>query len=37
VLGLGDITTRQWNIIATCGITGEGVDEGIEWVNEVLK
>jgi hypothetical protein len=37
VLNLEAITNRQWNIMATCALTGDGVFEGIDWIIQVLK
>lgn len=31
-LGLSAITDKAWHIAASCATTGEGVEEGIEWL-----
>eukprot|EP01079_Euglenida_sp_SAG-EU17-18_P007314 gene7313-1306_t len=35
-LGLLALRHRQWNIIGTCGPTGEGLYEGLGWLAETL-
>ena len=32
ILELESITDRQWRVVGTCGITGEGVLEGLDWL-----
>uniref|UniRef100_A0A7S1CCX3 ADP-ribosylation factor-like protein 6 n=1 Tax=Bicosoecida sp. CB-2014 TaxID=1486930 RepID=A0A7S1CCX3_9STRA len=37
-LGLSALTDKAWHIAASCAVTGEGVEEGIEWLaNHVGK
>lgn len=31
-LHLGDITNREWTILACSGYTGAGLQEGLEWI-----
>ncbi|GFR45967.1 hypothetical protein Agub_g7438 [Astrephomene gubernaculifera] len=35
-LGLEDIKDRPWQIVPSNGLTGEGVDQGVEWLSERL-
>ena len=32
ILELENITDRQWRVVGTCGFTGEGVLEGLDWL-----
>nr|4V0K_A Chain A, Arf-like Small Gtpase [Chlamydomonas reinhardtii]4V0K_B Chain B, Arf-like Small Gtpase [Chlamydomonas reinhardtii]4V0L_A Chain A, ARF-LIKE SMALL GTPASE [Chlamydomonas reinhardtii]4V0L_B Chain B, ARF-LIKE SMALL GTPASE [Chlamydomonas reinhardtii]4V0M_A Chain A, ARF-LIKE SMALL GTPASE [Chlamydomonas reinhardtii]4V0M_C Chain C, ARF-LIKE SMALL GTPASE [Chlamydomonas reinhardtii]4V0M_G Chain G, ARF-LIKE SMALL GTPASE [Chlamydomonas reinhardtii]4V0N_A Chain A, ARF-LIKE SMALL GTPASE [Chlamy len=36
-LGLDDIKDRPWQIVPSNGLTGEGVDKGIDWLAERLS
>jgi len=36
-LGLSTITDRPWQVAASNALTGEGVDEGIEWLVSALN
>lgn len=31
-LGLEALSWQKWHIIPTCGITGEGLEEGLRWI-----
>lgn len=35
-LGLEDIRDRAWQIVPSNGLTGEGVDKGVDWLAERL-
>ncbi|KAG2451645.1 hypothetical protein HYH02_003425 [Chlamydomonas schloesseri] len=37
VLGLDDIKDRPWQIVPSNGLTGDGVDKGIDWLAERLS
>ena len=28
---------REWNIQGTCGLTGDGLHDGLDWVAKTLK
>ena len=32
-LGMKQIIDRKWFVQGTCGITGEGLKEGLEWIS----
>ena len=34
---LGEITDRPWHIQESNAVTGQGVDEGINWLTEIIK
>jgi ADP-ribosylation factor protein 1 len=36
-LALHSIRGRNWHIQGTCGITGEGLFEGLEWISNALS
>jgi ADP-ribosylation factor-like protein 5B len=36
-LDLISIKTHSWAIHATCGVTGQGLKEGMEWISEAVK
>lgn len=36
-LGLDDIKDRPWQIVPSNGLTGEGVDRGVDWLAERLN
>lgn len=33
-LGLSEITEKPWRITASCALTGEGVEDGVNWLAE---
>ena len=37
ILELENITDRQWHVVGTCGVTGEGVPEGLDWLDGVVQ
>lgn len=36
-LGLPQQHNRQWNVIASCATTGDGLYEGLEWLSQELS
>lgn len=36
-LCLGDITNRQWTIMACSAVKGEGLSEGLDWIVNVVS
>ncbi|KAA3678018.1 ADP-ribosylation factor-like protein 6 [Paragonimus westermani] len=36
-LGLDQIRDKPWNIVASNGITGQGIPEGMKWICDCLK
>lgn len=37
ILGLESLRTRQWYIISTCATSGDGLDDGLDWLANALK
>jgi len=35
-LGLQDVRDRQWHVQSSCGITGKGIKEGLDWLCSAL-
>lgn len=36
-LGLSDMKSHKWYIQGTCGVTGDGLYDGLDWLTEDLK
>ena len=36
-LGLHGLHDRTWYIQATCAISGDGLDEGLDWLKRAIK
>eukprot|EP00484_Ammonia_sp_Unknown_P024574 CAMPEP_0197027538 /NCGR_PEP_ID=MMETSP1384-20130603/7436_1 /TAXON_ID=29189 /ORGANISM="Ammonia sp." /LENGTH=190 /DNA_ID=CAMNT_0042456399 /DNA_START=53 /DNA_END=625 /DNA_ORIENTATION=- len=36
-LGLAQLRNRQWYVQPTCGITGDGLYEGLDWLSQTLN
>lgn len=36
-LGLNLIRSRNWNICASCAVTGDGINNGMKWLAENIK
>lgn len=36
-LGLDLIRSRNWHICASCALTGQGLDEGFEWLAQNIR
>ena len=36
-LGLHSVRDREWYIQATCGVTGEGLYEGLDWLTDAVN
>lgn len=36
-LSLTDLKDRSWSIVASSAIKGEGLNEGLDWLMDVIK
>uniref|UniRef100_A0A915Q456 ADP-ribosylation factor n=1 Tax=Setaria digitata TaxID=48799 RepID=A0A915Q456_9BILA len=36
-LGLNSINNRNWQIFASCAITGQGLNDGFQWLTENIR
>ena len=36
-LGLNLLRNRQWRVQGTCAKTGEGLDQGLDWLSQTLS
>jgi len=36
-LGLGSNRSHNWNIMASCATSGEGLAEGFQWLSDAVK
>lgn len=36
-LGLSNLSTRKWHVEATCGLTADGLYEGLGWLSDTLQ
>lgn len=36
-LGLSQITTHQWHIQSCCALTGEGLEQGMDWIAQRIE